>query len=116
MSENVYSTGFFAILSLPMNDEDSEILNEKLYDNGSNLRINYEGTLVYSNHTGCMYGLNIEGDKNNNNKKDFIKECAVLNLNIDKKSIKSYNCIWYNGVDSDMAMLELEEYRKKIKW
>lgn len=120
MSENVRTTGFFAILKNPVSqDKEKEELSDKLYDS-SNLRINYEGTMVYSIETedDCCYGLFISKDKTDISKKDisnFISECESNDLVISHKNISNYTCIWYNGVDSDMAMLTLEEYKNKLK-
>lgn len=113
MSDNVMSTGFFAILSNPIEDEEErEELGERLYDEGS-LHLNYEGTLVFSDERSDGYGINFAG---NGNVRGFIDEVETAGLEIVKGSVLAYSCYWYNGTDSDMSELTLERYRKELGW
>lgn len=61
------SKGFMTILKkLILDSEEREYLSEKLYDDSTNLYINYEGTMVYSITKESDYGyyeLSIEGEK-----------------------------------------------------
>lgn len=122
MSGDVNSKGFMAILKNPILDSDERgDLFEKLYDDSTNLYVNYEGTMIYNITEQSDYGwycLSIEGEKiisDKNGKKEFINMCKINNLEIDEKTIRSYSCTWYNGSDSDMGMLKVEEYKKRIK-
>ena len=113
MSENVASSGFFAILKTPFNEDAREEKEEILYDNDTELSLNYEGTLVFSDVRGEEYGLHI-GSANTGDKQAFIDKCKENGLEIDEESIRPYNCIWYNGSDSDMSDLTLEKYQKHL--
>ena len=113
MSENVASSGFFAVLKNPIDKNNLSKQKEILYDKDSNLSINNEGTLVFSDNRGKEYGLNI-GSIEDQDTMPFINECNKHNLEIDEKTIRPYNCIWYNGCDSDMYYLTLEEYKKHL--
>jgi hypothetical protein len=113
MSDNVMSTGFMAVLKTPFGEERDE-KDEWLYEQGSDLRINYEGTLVYSDIRSDGYGLTIHTGAAQAFDTDFVKECAKMELDIDPTTIRSYSCYWYNGVDSDMSMLSAEKYLKRI--
>ena len=114
MSEDVMSSGLFAILSKPItNESDREELSEHLYDTRSGLHINYEGTLVYSDARGSPYGISFGMASHPSS--DFVCDCATQGLDIDDSSIRPYSCLWYNGVDSDMDMMTLEEYKKMTR-
>lgn len=117
MSEDTRSYGLMAILKDPVTNADKrEELSEKRYDDGLLTQLNYEGTLVYidlnmNSDRRDIYGLrfgfmNVPYDK-------FYQEVQALGLDIWWWSIRPYDCIWYNGVDSDMAMITLAEFLKQ---
>lgn len=108
MSENVLSSGFMAPLLVPV---DYEEVSEDLYHNSSELlQINYEGTILFSDtRDDYPYGLFFE-DHKMNGVKNFIREADRLGFNIDQTNIRRYRCIWYNGVDSDMDTLKLDDF------
>ena len=117
MSDTVMSTGFFAVLKTTLNQEDRDEKSELMYDENSDLQINYDGTLVYSDtRSDNYYGLVINTGRkpSGDGQAEFIIECERMNLDIDESTIRSYACTWYNGCDSDMAMLSLEKYMKEI--
>ena len=113
MSSQVLSYGYFAKLITPIGDyetEEYEILTEHLYDNGSHLHINYEGTLIYSDnleHGDFYCGLYFLEDIS---KENFIQKCKDNNFKVVENRIKPYVCSWYNGADSDMSMMKLEDF------
>lgn len=113
MSENVTNTGQFAILKNPISENRSSELNDLFYENGSTLRINYDGTLVYT-----VKDDNIEGIKfyvpSSSNITDLISD--IPELSILDQSVTDYICTWYNGCDSDMSTLTLNEYKSKINF
>jgi len=113
MSATVFSTGFFAILKTPLSVDEREELSEILWDKDSNLNINNEGTLVYSDirDESLGYGLHffIDGDKD-----AFLKELKDMDILINEDSIHPYNCLWYNGSESYMSVLTLEKYKKNM--
>lgn len=112
MSSTVFSTGFFAILKTPLSVDEREELSEILWDKDSNLNINNEGTLVYSDirDENLGYGLHflIDGDKD-----AFLKELKDMDILINEDSIHPYNCLWYNGSESYMSVLKKEDYQKQ---
>jgi hypothetical protein len=114
MSDNVMSSGFMAVLQTPFSEEDREEKDEWLYEQQSNLHINYEGTMVFSDNRSDGYGLTIHTDSAKAIDTGFVQDCDKLGLEIDSSTIRGYSCYWYNGSDSDMGMLTLEQYRKKI--
>lgn len=64
MSETVMTTGVFWKLKKPLTNEEYSEIDEILYDLKSGLRINYEGTLLYSSKTdNDYYGIffNVKG-------------------------------------------------------
>ena len=47
-----------------------------------------------------------------------ISEFQVLEqfgINIDPTKARPYRCYWYNGSDSDMGLITLEEFLKRTK-
>lgn len=113
MSENVMSTGFMAQLEKPIGNhktEEWDEISERLYNNESSLSINYEGTLIYSDYGGEEYGITFY-DGSISSPDEFINECAKEGFDVITDTIKSYSCLWYNGVDSDMSMMKLENYK-----
>lgn len=113
MSDNVGSSGFFAILKTPLAREPREDMNEALYSGNFSLRINDEGTLVFSDKRSDGFGLHI-GSMRKIDHGAFVQECDNFNLEIDPDSIRPYYCYWYNGSNSDMDDLTLEEYKAHL--
>lgn len=117
MSSTVISKGFVAIIKQFGDGEtiiDLDDLTEKLYDDGSLLRLNYEGTIVYSDVVPYplkeeFYGLNI-GSTNNGSVQDFVEECYKHEIYIDENSVEAYSEIWYNGSDSEIGSLTAKKY------
>lgn len=114
MSDNVMSSGFMAVLKTPFSEEDREEKDEWLWDQDSELHLNYEGTMVYSDTRSDGYGLTIHTSAPQGVDAAFAEQCLKYGLEIDPATIRGYSCYWYNGCDSDMAMLSVENYLKKI--
>lgn len=107
MSDTVLSYGFMAVLE---KEVDPNEISEILWEKHSTLRVNGEGTLAYidfSDHDS-LYGLFI-GVKGMD-VYEFYAECEKFGLSVDKSTTQPYTCVWYNGGDSDMAMLTKEEF------
>lgn len=114
MSETVFSKGFMAILKKPMSEEEREEFNDTMYDNGSGLSVNYEGTIVYSEkREEDIYFFQV-GVGTVPDLEKFRKQLDDYSINIEPNTIKYWMEIWYNGGDSNHDMLTLEEYRKKL--
>lgn len=111
MSDNVMSVGFMAPLITPLvkRSEELELLRERLWG-GSDLEINYEGTLVYSAENNDVYGLHFGTQAT---VLDFLKQLDEMGLSVDTSRIVFYTCLWYDGSYSDMSMLTLEEFTEQ---
>ena len=115
MSTTVRSYGFMAVLKQPV--DPGEVF-DRLWTAKSPLGVNNDGTLVYIDFNETkpysereeIYGLFL-GSKDMDIS-EFYAECGKHGLFVDPKTTKPYNCIWYNGADSDMAMLTKEEFSK----
>jgi hypothetical protein len=116
MSETVRQYGFVAVLLKPLSEEQREEISETLWDEKSDLGINYEGTLLYSDlnsHKSYreredIYGLFL-GNKDFD-ETPFVEEAIRRGLDIDGNTITSYNCIYYNGSDSPLDELTKDEF------
>jgi hypothetical protein len=108
MSENVMSTGLMVPLNRKITQEESEEWTEELWDQGSDVRINYEGTLAYTDIRGDEYGIRfgIASDFS----LDAFQDLAQFGLTVEEDKARPYSCYWYNGADSDMDMMTLEEF------
>lgn len=110
MSENVNSHGFMAVLVKPVSEEDYKDVAERLYEEDKNLEINYDGTLVFTNHCdGSEYGISF-GNFNPTGRQEFIELCKASGLEVNANTVKPYTCTWYNGSDSDMSCLTKETF------
>jgi hypothetical protein len=125
MSENVRSYGYMAVLVTPLNSEQREEILDKLHDYRSKnpLMINYEGTLVYTDYNKVkayrersnIYGLNLGKDATEMESADaFIVRTNNEDLAAEASTVHPYNCIWYNGADSDMSSLTKDEFLRRI--
>lgn len=120
MSTTVQSRGFIAILAQPIDKEQIEETLEKLYDEGNGyLQITYDGRLVYSDEfrrksyderefNGDLFVI---GKLDSADKVAFIAETSGAGLTVDVNSVQPYTAIWYNGVDSPMSLLNLEDFQ-----
>lgn len=106
MSDNVMSVGIMVPLTKKVDHED---VNDALYNIDSVVHINYEGTLAYTDYRGeDPYGIKfytpMMGDLS-----DFVV-LKRFSTDIVAEKAKGYSCYWYNGVDSDMSIITLEEF------
>lgn len=111
MSENVTSTGLFGKLITPIDRDDSFEAIEELYDT-YNLNINYEGTLVFSDEPQSEPGI-FFGSASNDAVSEFISDCQKAGFPVIPESVRPYTCTWYNGSDSDMSELTVDEFDKR---
>jgi hypothetical protein len=111
MSDNVGSRGIMVPLTKKMSNEEREEITEALWDSGNSLvQINYEGTIAYTDHRSDGYGINF-GVTADTDDLGYIRTIMDhYGFGIVEELSRSYFCYWYNGVDSDMDMLELEEF------
>lgn len=114
MSTNVRSYGFIAVLK---QEADPGEVFDRLWNAKSPLGVNNDGTLVYIDFNATksyserenIYGLFI-GQSEEGRVHEFLTECNRFGLFVHAATVKPYNCIWYNGSDSDMANLTKEEF------
>lgn len=111
MSENVGSSDMMVPLTTKMSEEEREEISEALWDSGNNLvQINYEGTIAYTNHKSDGYGITF-GVTADANDLGYIRTIMDhYGFGIVEEQARPYSCYWYNGSDSDMDMLTLEEF------
>lgn len=113
MSDNVRSYGFIAVLKEPVGCEE---FFDRPGTGKAIVSVNCEGTLAYIDFNlknsyserENIYGLFIGSQKMDIS--EFYHECGKYGLFVDPSTTQPYNCIWYNGADSDMAMLTKEEF------
>lgn len=97
----------------PVKDAEArEDFNEDQYEKDSNLKITYEGTMMYSAESTDTYGITFSDANKTGDSSSFIKACADAGHPINESHIKGYVCTWYNGADSDMDMMTLEDFMK----
>jgi hypothetical protein len=119
VSDNVRSYGFIAVIKDDCELPELDVLAEKLWDEKSSIRVNYEGTLVFSDYSlnkpyserGDIYGLWV-GKQEEMDFGTFHLDCRKYGIHIDMETVKPYNCIWYNGSDSPMDQLKKEGFLK----
>lgn len=116
MSTTVKKQGFIAPLTRAVARGFAEERNEWLYDSGYSIRINSEGTLVYSDdflHSPLSerenyYGLIIGCAKRYC--LQFVEECEDNLININTEFIEQYSEVYYNACDSAVSSLTLNEF------
>lgn len=111
MSENVASTGIMAPLNRKLADEEREELQELLWNQGSEVNVNYDGTIAYTDEGGEEYGISF-GDMTNYSMEAF-KDLEQFGVCAVFEKARPYKCYWYNGCDSDMDMMTLEKFLKQ---
>ena len=106
------SYGFIAILETPFSEEEREAIEERFYEDKSNLSITYDGQCVY-------YDFNKDGDENSiyftqigssdSDLSKFENELNRYQLLIKSNTTKPFNCIYYNGCDNPIDMITKEK-------
>jgi len=114
MSDNVMSSGLFAVLKTPVLDaSDLEELSETMWNAKSFVQINNEGTLLYTETRGSEYGIRFSIHSEIDSSQ-FQSEAMKHGLEIDLSTVLPYSCYWYNGSNSDMSAMTLERYKKEL--
>lgn len=108
MSETVASSGLMVPLLSKQPKNVVYEWNDLLYDQGSTVRINYEGTLAYTDIGGEVYGITFGFRDQLGDFDDLLQ----FNIGVDLNKVRPYNCVWYNGADSYMDDMTLEEFLK----
>lgn len=111
MSENVASAGLMVPLNRKITDAERDEWMEILWDQGSGVHLNYEGTLAYTDEGGEEYGISF------GSMKDYsftaFKDLEQFGVGILPTKARPYTCYWYNGSDSDMDTMKLKDFLKR---
>jgi hypothetical protein len=113
MSSNVMSVGIMAPLNRKLTDEERDEWSEVLYDQGSAVSFNYEGTMAYTDEGGDEYGIYF-GEMTSLDPTQF-DDLKQFGLSIIAEQARPYREYWYNGADSDHGMMTLENFLKRTK-
>jgi hypothetical protein len=104
-----------APLRNPVPRELREELSEKMYDDDSGLELSYDGSLVW-------LGIDLDEDYGISfcHTSDFtldelIFAAADYNLIVLSEQARSFSCLWYNGADSNMSTMTVEEFLQKTR-
>jgi hypothetical protein len=108
MSSNVMSVGIMAPLNRKLTDEERDEWSEILWDQGSDVSFNYEGTMAYTDEGGDEYGIYF-GEMSSLDPAQF-DDLKQFGLSIIAEQARPYREYWYNGADSDHNMMELEDF------
>ena len=108
MSENVMSVGIMAPLNRKLTDEERDEWSEILYDQGSTVGFNYEGTMAYTDEGGRRGGIYF-GEMSSLGMSQF-DDLKQFGLSIIAEQARPYREYWYNGADSDHDMMTLEDF------
>lgn len=112
MSENVMSTGVMVPISRQLTRAERQEWDEILWEQNTDVRFNYEGTLAYTDEGG-EYGIHFGETRTN-----YLSAFAALEqfgIDILPTKARPYRCCWYNGADSDMSLMTLEKFLKRTK-
>ena len=117
MSNNVRSNGIMVPLRTMTSDEERDEITEDIWINGDSLiEINYEGTIAYTNHEeDDYYGVTFDVACYKNDLEYIRKIMQRYGYGIFEKQTRPYSCYWYDGADSHMSMLTLEEFLSVTK-
>lgn len=121
MSDTVLSRGFIGKLVVPLSEEQLEEISETLYDLGVNLHFSYDGTLIYNDIVDRgsrtdIYLFQVGKMKDELPlKQQFIDLSRQHGFDVIEDTVLPYQCVWYNGSDPPIAMMELERYVSILK-
>lgn len=110
MSRSVMSSGLMVPLNRKLTREECDEWSEILWEQESNVHFNYEGTLAYTDEGGEEYGISF-GIPTNHPLEPF-NDLDQFGITILPTKLRPYTCYWYNGADSDMDMMKLENFLK----
>lgn len=122
MSDDVRSYGFIAVLKTRVPSTKRDELEHALSSSTSNLDVNSDGTLIYSDankhksfdERSDIYELFIGESDATGAKAAFLQEVVEAGLEVDLGTIQPYNCVWYNGSDCPVSLLTKAQYVKRI--
>lgn len=120
MSTTVRGYGYVARLASKLTKERVEDISEALWETGSNLKLNYEGTLAYYDFMlntplsfrEDIYFRQVGQAKNSEERKDALKEEAEKYGLFIQDGILPFSCIWHTGTDAPMDLMTLDEFEE----
>jgi len=113
MSSNVMSVGVMAPLSRTITKEERDEWQEILWEQNSSVNLSYYRDMAYTEELGAEYGISF-GEMHPVTLVDF-KDLKQFGIYIEEDKARSYRCLWYNGSDSDMAMMTRKEFLEMTK-
>lgn len=111
MSGDLMSRGIVIPLRTPLKDR--QAISDQLFDEGSLLGVNYEGTLIYSDEGGRgndAYGLFFDSP---NPTGAMMNELRERGLAVITAQARSYGCLWYTGVDSPLNQMTKAQFLER---
>lgn len=116
MSRDVYSRGLMApIINPALDPEALEIIQELIFEENGRLQINYEGTLAYiSEDEEDAYGLTLGSPSDEFSPEELGVAGIAFGIQVALDQCLPFSCGWYNGGDSPLDMLTLEEFKEKL--
>lgn len=108
MSRDVFSVGYMAPLNRKLTNREVSEWEEILYDRNSNVHFNYEGTLAYTAVEQDAYGIWFDNEISR--EEHSFSDLIQFGIYVDEYHVRAYRCMWYNGGDSPMSMMTLEDF------
>jgi len=108
MSSNVMSVGIMAPLNRKLTRREREEWSEILWEQGSGVSFNYEGTMAYTDEGGDEYGIYF-GEMSSLDPAQF-DDLKQFGLSIIAEQARPYHEYWHTGADSDHDMMKLEKF------
>lgn len=108
MSDNQVSVGLVAPLNTPISKDKYDEVSQFL--ESADLFINYDGTLIFMQvKKMASYNFDMQIGRPEN-PDTFAAICKVAGYPIQSHNCESYVAHWYDGSDSPMSTLTLENY------
>lgn len=109
MSDNIVSAGVMCPLDRKLMQEEYADIVDDLYDKG--VFLNYEGTLVYTDVGGAEYGIYF-GDEFTDDwlSQEQHEALKSFGLSVLSEHARPYRCLWYDGADSDMDEMTIDNF------
>ena len=111
MSETVYVSGYMVPLKGTYDRTFLDNVREVFGDNDIYINFNYNQTLAYTFDeldSDDYYGLWFDSNKHDT---EVFRELLNRGIKIEAEQIKHYRSIYYNGCDSPMATITLEQFK-----
>lgn len=114
MSDNRFTLGWIGELDTPLTAEEQEAVNDRLYNEGVGLEVNYEGTLLImttkDERLDEGFGLHV---LQRGTESDLFVLGAKHDQPVVFSSIRPFIDLWYDGADSTHSTLTLKEFREQ---